>query len=82
MDQWIENAVFSIAKRAGVPTDRIMTMRWILTWKDAPDNTVAKARLVIKGFTDPDLTTIRSATAKQDGQTHASADGRKSPLHI
>ena len=35
MDQWIENAVFSIAKRAGAPLDRIMSMRWILTWKDA-----------------------------------------------
>ena len=32
MDQWLENAVFSIAKRAGVPVDRIMSMRWILTW--------------------------------------------------
>ena len=60
MDQWIENAVFPIARRAGVPTDRIMSMRWILTWKDAPENSVAKARLVIKGFTDPDLTTIRA----------------------
>ena len=60
IDQWIENVVLSIARKAGVPTDRIMSMRWILTWKDAPDNTVAKARLVIKGFTDPDLTTIRA----------------------
>ena len=60
MDQWVENAVFSIARRAGVPVDRIMCMRWILTWKDAPENSVAKARLVINGFTDPDLTTIRA----------------------
>ena len=25
MDQWVDNAVFSIARRAGVPTERIMT---------------------------------------------------------
>ena len=60
MDQWVENAVFSIARKAGVPVDRIMSMRWILTWKDAPENSVAKARLVIKGFQDPDLTTLRA----------------------
>ena len=60
IDQWVENGVFSIARKAGIPVDRIMTMRWILTWKDAPSNSVAKARLVIKGFTDPDLTTIRA----------------------
>ena len=60
MDQWVDNAVFSIARRAGVPIDRIMSMRWILTWKDAPENSIAKARLVIKGFQDPDLCTVRA----------------------
>ena len=37
-----------------------MSMRWILTWKEAPEGTKAKARLVAKGFTDPDLLTIRA----------------------
>ena len=32
-------------------------MRWVHTWKVAEDT---KARLVVKGFTDPDLTEIRS----------------------
>ena len=27
MDQWVDNAVFSIARKAGVPIERIMTMR-------------------------------------------------------
>jgi len=63
LDQWVSNSVFSICKRAGVPTDRIMAMRWVLTWKAADDEAKsrkAKARLVVKGFTDPDLTTIRA----------------------
>ena len=64
LDQWISHSVFSIVKRAGIPLDRVMTMRWVLTWK-IPDNAKdgdrkAKARLVVKGFSDPDLTTIRA----------------------
>ena len=37
-------------------------MRWILTWKkvEGTDHQKAKARLVVKGFTDPDLTHMRS----------------------
>ena len=39
-----------------------MSTRWVHTWKVAEDTreTKAKARLVVKGFTDPDLTEIRS----------------------
>jgi len=41
-----------------------MSMRWVLTWKaaDSPDDKSrkAKARLVVKGFIDPDLTTLRA----------------------
>ena len=61
LDQWVSNAVFKIAQRSGVPKERVMTMRWVLTWK-VNEETVAKtakARLVVKGFTDPDLTTLR-----------------------
>ncbi len=39
-------------------------MRWVLVWKNVQEDghpTVkAKARLVVKGFTDPDLTTFRA----------------------
>merc|ERR1711993_218462 len=37
IDQWISNSVFKIVRRAGIPIQRIMAMRWILTWKEAPD---------------------------------------------
>ena len=39
-----------------------MTMRWVHTWKvdEHTGETKAKARLVVKGFTDPDVTEIRS----------------------
>ena len=62
MDQWISNDVISVCQRAGIPKQRVMTMRWGHTWKVAEDTgeTKAKARLAVKGFTDPDLTEIRS----------------------
>ena len=48
VDQWITNSVFKIVRRAGIPIKRIMAMRLILTWKEAPEGTKAKARLVAK----------------------------------
>ena len=36
-----------------------MSMRWVHTWNVAGE-TKAKARLVARSFTDPDLTEIRS----------------------
>ena len=60
-DQWISNDAISVCQRAGIPKQRVMTLRWVHTWKVAEDTgeTKAKARLVVKGFTDPDLTEIR-----------------------
>ena len=36
VDQWISNTVFKIVRRVGIPLKHIMSMRWILTWKQAP----------------------------------------------
>ena len=33
MDQWITNDVISVCQRAGIPKERVMTMRWVHTWK-------------------------------------------------
>ena len=60
VDQWITNSVFKSVRRAGIPIKRLMAMRWILSWKEAPEGTKAKARLVAKGCTDLDLLTIRA----------------------
>ena len=43
--------------------DRAMDTRWVRTWKPDESRTLgrrAKARLIIKGFTDPDLPDIES----------------------
>jgi hypothetical protein len=56
-----------------VPPERRMRMRWVLTWQDdpeAPDGKKAKARIVILGFEDPDLTERPTAapTASRRGR--------------
>ena len=61
MDQWISTDVISVCQRSGIPKQRVMTMHWVHTGKVNEDTgeTKAKARLVVKRFTDPDLTEIR-----------------------
>ena len=62
LDQWISHAVVRVCQRSGVPLQRIMSMRWVLTWKTSDDqkDRKAKARLVVRGFEDPDLITVRA----------------------
>ena len=64
MDQLKSNHVISVWQRAGIPKVRVMTMRWVHTWKVAEDTgeMKAKARLVVKVFADPVLTEFRSGT--------------------
>ena len=64
IDSYIENMAIEIAKSQGIDESRILGMRWILTWKTVNDengNKVGrkpKARLIVKGFQDPDLLRI------------------------
>ena len=44
LDQWMQHSVYSIAARSGVPKNRIMTMRWVLTWKVIPGQMVGKPK--------------------------------------
>ena len=49
MDQLTRNDVISVCHGAGIPKDRVMTMRWVHTWKVADTGeTKAEARLVVK----------------------------------
>ena len=39
--------------------DRVITARWVLTWKEEENKPLrAKARLVLRGYEDPDLAFI------------------------
>ena len=57
--QWISNDVVELLSRRGIDPKRVISSRWILTWKNVGDQPNGekrpKARLVIRGFKDPDL---------------------------
>ena len=58
---WIEHDTVERLAKGSLPPNRIMRCRWILSWKPPlPDTTVyrPKARLVILGFEDPDISVV------------------------
>ena len=67
--QWVNNDVVELISRYGIDPKRIIASRWVLTWKSVPGEThagpggtKAKARLVIRGFRDPDLGQFSTAS--------------------
>ena len=60
VNQYIEHEVLeTLPPKYEVPKERILKMRWVMTWKDdptAPEGRKAKGRIVILGYQDPDLT--------------------------
>lgn len=71
-EQYFQNMVREFAtteeSTKAVQANRVITARWVLTWKrineDNPDEVPrykAKARLVLRGFEDPDLLSIKTA---------------------
>ena len=45
----------------GLDKKRVMQMRWVLTTKPTPEGAVAKARLVVLGFQQRNLTQVQAA---------------------
>lgn len=70
---WIDHGTVQKVTRGTLRSDQIMRCRWILTWK-APEvggtERRAKARLVVLGFEDPDISEVpRDApTLSKDGR--------------
>ena len=66
VDQWLSTGTVRAILRDRIPAANILRSRWILTWKDVDEieakeigqNRKAKARLVILGYEDPNLTEI------------------------
>jgi hypothetical protein len=60
---WLDTNTVKAIMKHRIHPERIMSSRWILTWKEdlnAPSGRKAKARLVVKGFQDPDIGTLNS----------------------
>ena len=71
IDEWLKSRICKAAV-GHVPASRLMPMGWVLTFKvtDDPKTVKAKARLVVLGFTDPDLGAeeVRSPTLSRRGR--------------
>ena len=70
LSQYFNNLVWEFAtKEEGIRAERngrTISARWVLTWKSSenPDGTVkwkGKARLVLRGFEDPDVLSLQKA---------------------
>ena len=66
-NSWLSHEAVSLVLRSGIPRERILRRRWVLTSKSTG---AAKARLVVVGFKDPDLATIErdAPTLSQAGE--------------
>ena len=66
VDQWLDTGTVRAITRNKIPEANLMRSRWILTWKEIDPEEAkeinkshkAKARLVILGYEDPNLTEI------------------------
>lgn len=71
LNQYFSNAVWQIATGSeiedAIKSKRVITARWVLTWKkvESEDGIIrwkAKARLVLRGFQDPDILSMKTAS--------------------
>lgn len=70
---WLEHGTVKRLAKGSLPPNRIMRCRWILTWKPPLPGSKEyrpKARLVILGFEDPDISTVTNdaPTLSKDGK--------------
>ena len=71
LSSYLEHEAVAIASRRNVPRERILLMRWVLSWKTVTDEVSGdvighkpKARLIIRGYQGPDILHL-----KQDSPT-------------
>ena len=60
---WLDTNTVKAIARDRIHPSRILASRWILTWKEDPQSMSGrkpKARLVVKGFQDPDIGVLSS----------------------
>ncbi|CAJ1358550.1 unnamed protein product [Effrenium voratum] len=55
LENYFRNKVWNFAEVSPGDESRIVSTRWVLTWKVTENGPKAKARLVLRGYQDPDL---------------------------
>ena len=64
LQNFFNNQVWEFTELGKVNPNRVVHARWVLTWKKPEDGSLqrkAKARLVLKGFQDPDILSMEKA---------------------
>lgn len=64
LQNFFDNKVWEFTEIGKVNPKRVVHARWVLTWKKPEDGSLqrkAKARLVLKGFQDPDIMEMEKA---------------------
>lgn len=78
LNSFLERDAVEIALREGIDPRKVLGMRWVLTWKPVQDENGSevgkrpKARLIIRGYEDPNLLHLRRDSptlAVQSGNT-------------
>ena len=66
LTSYFSNKVWDFVEMSKVKPERVVTARWVLTWKkdEETGQVKAKARLVLKGFQDPDLLAMDKTAPK------------------
>ena len=65
VSSFLEREAIDVASRHGIDPHKLLSMRWVLTYKPVTDETgnpvgtKPKARLIIRGFEDPNLLQLR-----------------------
>lgn len=71
LQQWVQHDSFVIRRKSlNIACGKPMTARWVLTWKLINNKKEVKARLCIKGFQDPQLGDLITASATASSLSH------------
>ena len=64
LTSYFQNRVWEFANPDPSEQSRVITARWVLTWKEGEPAELprAKARLVLRGFQDPDVLSLETAS--------------------
>ncbi len=66
--EWVQGkAIRVVTEGTDAPKERIMSMRWVLSWKpsaEEPSGRKAKARIVLLGYRHPELSELTVSSPK------------------
>ena len=78
VQSWVRNSVVEAASKKGIPTTKLMRLRWVPTRKSEER---FNARIVVQGLTDPKLPHLRRESATASRRARNVFFGRAAHMH-